>query len=234
MLWLLAASAQVEIGESVKLNMSGNLSFGYTGSVGDVTPSGHGLGLGGNSDVHGYYYNPQFISFDVQPYYNRSQNNSSFQSITDSSGVTATANLFGGSHFPGSITYARTYDSTGQFGIPGITGLNTTGNGRLFAIAWGETLPDLPSLNASFSLDGEDASVPGANSDSHSDTRNFNLNSDYVLKDFRLHGFYTHLTTDASFPGFIAAMPEQNSSIGSNSYGIQALHAIPLHGFWSA
>ncbi|HYN15202.1 MAG TPA: hypothetical protein VES66_05365 [Terriglobales bacterium] len=234
MLWFLPAAAQVEVGEDVKLNLSGNLSFGYTGTTGDFTSSGHGLSIGGNSDLHGYYYNPQFLSFDIQPYYNRSQSNSTFQSITDSSGVTATANLFSGSHFPGSITYAHTSDSTGQFGIPGVTGLSTEGSGQSFTIAWGEAVPNLPTLNASFSLNGQDASVPGANTVSHSASRNFTLNSDYLLKGFRLHGFFTHMGTDGSFPGFLAGTPEQDSSVGSNSYGIQASHPIPLHGFWSA
>ncbi len=233
-LWFLPATAQVEVGEDVKMNLSGNMSFGYTGTTGDLLSAEHGVTIGGNGDLHGYYYSPQFLSFDIQPYYNRAQSNSSFQSITDSSGFNTVVNLFGGSHFPGSITYARTYDSTGQFGVPGVTGLTTEGSGQTFTIAWGVVVPNLPTVNASFSLNGEDITVPGATTDSHADSRNFTLNSDYLLKGFRLHGFFTHMGTDAAFPSFLAGVAEQNSSVGSNSYGIQALHPIPLHGFWNA
>src|SRR5215467_5534217 len=121
------AVAQVAVGDDVKLSLAGDLSTGYNGTFGD-NGAGHGLGLGGNASIHGYYYNPQFLTFDLQPFYNRSQSNSSFQSITDSSGLVGSASFFNGSNFPGSISFNKTFDSTGQFGIPGVSGLETSGS----------------------------------------------------------------------------------------------------------
>ena len=53
------------------------------------------------AQLSGFYYNPKFLNFNVQPFYNRSQDNSSFQSVFSDSGVDASVNLFSGSHFPG-------------------------------------------------------------------------------------------------------------------------------------
>jgi predicted CXXCH cytochrome family protein len=52
----------------------------------------------------GSFYNPNFLSFKVEPFYNQSRANSDFQSITGASGVTASSSIFGGSEFPGSVS----------------------------------------------------------------------------------------------------------------------------------
>src|ERR1041385_2738126 len=80
------ASAQLELGDNTNLNLSGDVSFGYSGSFGESIASGHGIGVGGQGQLTGSYYNPNFLAFRMEPYYNRSQNNSSFQSINNTSG----------------------------------------------------------------------------------------------------------------------------------------------------
>ena len=130
--WLSPAAAQVTVGDNVKLSSGGNLSLGYSGTSGNRDASNHSLDLGGQGWMRGFYYKPQFISFDFQPFYHRSQSDSIYQSITNGSGFTANTNIFSGSRFPGSISYGRTYDSTGQFGVPGISGIAAHGNGDSF------------------------------------------------------------------------------------------------------
>ena len=117
------------------------------------TPLGsdHSIVGAGQADLSGFYYNPNFLSFDVQPFYNQSRLNSTFQSLTAASGVTASAKIFGGSHFPGSISYSTTYNSSGNFNVPGLANYTTHGNNDTLAINWGVHLDHLPSLNFSFS-----------------------------------------------------------------------------------
>ena len=170
---VLPAAAQVAVGDNVNLSAGGDLSFGYSGTTGNLSGSNHALDLGGHGWMRGFYYKPQFISFDFQPYYRRSQNDSIYQTITNGSGLTGTANIFSGSRFPGYLSYGRTYDSTGQFGVPGITGVAAHGNGDNFGIGWSALLPRLPTLTASYSTSAGTSSVFGANTDSNASSRNF-------------------------------------------------------------
>src|SRR6516165_8109160 len=86
--------AQVQAGSETQISLEGSVSAGYAGSMTNNDESSHGLVFGGAGNLSGSVYSPQFLSFDVVPFYNQSRNNSSYQSITNSSGVTATANVF--------------------------------------------------------------------------------------------------------------------------------------------
>jgi hypothetical protein len=231
-LWTPRSAAQLEIGDDVKLNMNGTLGFGYGGSFGDPGASSHSLNLTGKGTLSGSYYNPNFLSFTVQPYYDRNQSNSESQSIFDESGVVASANLFGGSHFPGSVAYSKNFNSSGQFGIPGIAGLTTKGSGQTFSIGWGAFLPDLPSLSANFTNSGDTTSLLGATGDIHSTTRLFNLESNYRLVGFDLTGFYNRQSLDLDTPAFLDSLAATSSS-SSSTYGIFASHLLPLSGHFS-
>lgn len=232
LLTLLPAAAQVTVGENVNLNLAGDVAMGYNGAYGDTFQSNHGLTAGGNGHLTGSYYNPKFLSFNLQPYYNRSQNNSSYQSISNSSGFTGGVELFSGSHFPGSVSYSRLYQGDGQFGIPGLTGYTNHGNGQSFSIGWGAFVPHLPSLSFTYATNSSQSDVYGANSSSDSHTRNFTVQSSYSLKKFRLSGMFMHQGLEGKFPGIIIAEPDHFSHNAVNSYYLQASHALPMRGEW--
>ncbi|MGD0632042.1 MAG: hypothetical protein ABR987_22140, partial [Terracidiphilus sp.] len=141
------SAAQITLGDNVSLTSNGTINAGYNDTYGNQIDSSHGLGLGAAAALNGYYYNPSFISFNVNPYFNQSRSNSDTASISDASGVSLNSNIFSGSHFPGAVTYAANYNSTGNYGIPGITSLNTDGNNQTFGINWGAFVPGLPSLS---------------------------------------------------------------------------------------
>ncbi len=227
------AAAQIEVGDNTTLSMSGILSAGYSGSFSDTDISSHGLDLGGIGHINGSYYNPRFLSFQVEPYYRRSQSNSVYQSITDSSGVNASVNLFSGSHFPGSVAYSKTYDTTGQFGVPGLSGVTSNGDGRNFAITWSALLPDKPTFTASYSKSGGTSTVFGANAESESSSRNLTLQSTYKLLGFQLQGQFTNLAMDADFPAILDGGEKQTSRTGSNTFLFNAGHPLPTGGYWS-
>ena len=226
--------AQVEVGNDLKMNLNGTLGFGYGGGFGTVGQSNHSVNWNGNGILSGSYYNPSFLSFNVQPYYNRNQNNAQSQSIFDESGVISSANIFTGSRFPGFVSYGRNFNSSGEFGIPGISGLTPNGCGHNFTIGWGAFVPDLPTLSLSYTTSANSSSVLGAEGDIHSATRVFNLNSTYKLVGFNLNGFYTHQNLDLNTPAFlgIGSAPSESSS-SSSTYGILASHPLPLSGNFS-
>lgn len=237
--WWIAAQAQttlpgVPVGDNTMLNLSGNLGVGYDGAFGYPSPSSHGINIGGNLNLKGYYYNPKFISFDLQPYYNRSQNNSNFSSLTDSSGFNASVNFFTGSHFPGGVSFSKSYESSGQFGFPGAGGLTTSGNGQAFSINWSALIPNWPTLSATFSTTSNNSDVIGANSQSQSAMKNLLLQSTYVLRGFRLLGTFQHQTQNSDFPELLTEQAGVTSNNGTTSETIQVSHPIPLNGQWSA
>src|SRR6202049_3741638 len=82
------ASAQMQVGDNLQMKAGGLLTAGYQGVYGDSNQiqSSHGLDFGIDGTLSGSYYNPNFLSFNLTPYYNRSQANSSFQSLTGASG----------------------------------------------------------------------------------------------------------------------------------------------------
>ena len=128
------------------MGMCGDLNTGYNGELSRPGGSSHGLGIRRQWVLQGSFYNPNFLSFSAQPYYNRSQSNSDSGSIFDSSGYNGNVSLFSGSHFPGSISFGQVWDSTGIYGIPGETGLTTKDSSRNFGIGWSAIVPGLPTL----------------------------------------------------------------------------------------
>ena len=131
------ASAQVQVGDNLEMKAGGLLTLGYAGNYGDQFQSSHGLNFGVDGTLTGSYYSPNFLSFDVTPYYNQSRANSNYQSLTGASGVSMrSANLFTGSHFPGSVSYRNDFNSTGTFGLTGQPDFTTHGHGQGFGIGW--------------------------------------------------------------------------------------------------
>lgn len=228
------ASAQLQVGDNLKMNAGGLLTFGYAGDYGDQIQSSHGLNFGANGTLSGSYYNPNFVSFNIVPYYNQSQSNSSFQSLTGASGVSATANLFTGSHFPGSVSYRDDYNSTGTFGLAGQPNFTTHGHGQGFGIGWSALLPGLPTLSVGYSQGDGSGTVYGTDQQTGSSTKLFNVRSTYAIEGFRLNGFYDHNSLHATYPEFLAGEQESTSDTSGHDFGFGANHNLPLNGSFYA
>ena len=224
------AHAQLAIGENTKLTAGGLFSFGYAGDYGDAVPSSHGLNIGVDGKLDGYYYNPSFISFSATPYYNQSRSDSSYQSLTGASGVQGTANFFTGSHFPGSATYNYTENSTGTFGLAGQPNFTTYGKGQGFGINWSALLPNWPTLSVGYSQGSGHSTLYGTSEESDSSTRLFNAHSNYQLAGFRLTGFFNHNSLHSDFPEFLAGEGNQVQESSSHDFGFGAQHKLPVHG----
>jgi hypothetical protein len=226
----IAAGAQIKLGNDVELSGNGTISAGYTGSYGDQIGSSHGLTFGGNAAFTGDYYDPNFLSFQVSPYFNQSRTNSDLQSITNASGVNAGANIFAGSHFPGIVSYTNSYNKTGNYFIPGQPNYVTTGNGQAFSVAWSEELPDAPSVTAGFTTGTSDYSIYGTDQNGSSAFNNFFVNSQYRLYGFNLSGGYALSNGHALIPQPLSAQAPETSSSDNQSYNFAASHLLPMQG----
>jgi hypothetical protein len=221
--------AQVNAGEA-SMNLSGTISAGYTDDYSNVGPSDHSIIGAGTGDLSGSYYNPNFLSFDVEPFYNQSRLNSTYQSMTAASGVSASAKLFSGSNFPGSISYASAFNSSGNFGIPGVANYTTHGNTDTFAVNWGVHLDDLPRLNLSFSKGDNSYSVYGASSQGllHSDT--FSATTAYQIAGFNLNGGYQYAGNKIETPEFLTGELPEHSDSGVNAFSFGVGRNLPWNG----
>jgi len=227
------ALAQVKTGEA-NLNLNGTVSGGYTNDTNSTTGSDHSIFGAGQADLSGFYYNPNFLSFDVQPFYNQSRLNSSSQSLTAASGVSAGAHFFGGSAFPGSISYSTTYNNTGNYGIPGLANYTTNGNSSVLALNWGVHYDDLPTVNFSFADTAAAYSVYGANSQGtlHSDI--FSVASAYRVAGFHFNGGYQYSDVHTITPEFLEGTGSEDSRSGTGTVFFGLSHDLPMNGTFSA
>ena len=230
----LPATAQLQVGDKVSMNLNGNLSFGYTGDYSNLAGSDHGINPSGNADLSGSYYSPSFLSFDVQPFYNQSRVNSNIQSVFQSSGVTGSASIFSGSHFPGTVSYAKTYNSEGGLLVPGLGNLTTRGNADNLAIGWGIRLPDYPTVSFQFADGGNTSSVFGTNAESTFHSKTFGVTVSDTWAGFSLNGGYHRNNVNAISPEFLAGEGELTSTTSSNTYDFNVGHKLPMRGAFTA
>ncbi|MGA2131503.1 MAG: hypothetical protein ABSH50_04235 [Bryobacteraceae bacterium] len=227
------AGAQVKVGD-LSTDLSGTLSGGYTADYGNLTASDHGITAGGTASLSGSYYNPNFFSFTVQPFYNQSRTNSDFQSITDASGVNATASIFSGSNFPGSISFADLSNGQGNFGVPGVANYTSHGDSQVFSLGWNEHVPNIPTLSIGYQQGNTAYSIYGANTNSTSDFRSFVVSSSYSLLGFNLNGSYHYSDTQSQLPQIFSSEVPGKSDSDTTSYAFGLGHALPFHGNFSS
>ena len=234
-LFVLPAAGQVQVGDNLNMNLNGNISAGYSGTYGNLIDSSHNLSFGGNGTLSGSYYDPNFLSFNLTPYYGQSRANSNFQSITAASGFDFSSGIFSGSHFPGSITFAKSYNSQGNFAVPGVADFTTHGNSTTFGINWSELIPDLPSLSFGYQQGSNEYSVFGTNDTGSSHHHSFNLRSGYLLEGFNLSAYYSNGASHSLIPQVVGntAQPQTTNSDDS-AFGFAVSHSLPLRGQFSS
>ena len=222
------AFTQVQVGENTQLKAGALLTAGYSGDYGNQIPSDHGVNFGGTGDISGYYYNPNFLNFSVTPYYNQSKADSDYQSLTNASGVAATANFFTGSHFPGSVSYRYDYNSTGTFGLAGAPNFTTQGNGQGFGVNWSALFPDWPTLSVGYSQGSGSGTLYGTNQETSSSQHLFSVRSTYRAAGFNLNAYYDHNTLNSVLPEFLTGSGEDFLDSNGSDFGFGASRNIPL------
>lgn len=226
-------SAQVTKGEA-NVNLNATVSAGYTDDYTNAGPSDHSVNGAGSADLFGSYFNPNFLSFDIQPFYNQSRVNSNFQSLTSASGLNANVKLFSGGNFPGSISYSSSYNSSGNFSIPGIANYTTHGNNDVLAITWGVHLDDLPTLHFSYSNADSNYSVYGADTRGSLHSQTFSVTTTYQVAGFNMNGGYEYNSSRALTPEFLTNLTSEHSDSGASSFSFGVGHNLPLNGSFTA
>jgi len=222
------ATAQVKFGE-FSSNLNGTVSSGYSADYGNQTSSDHSWTAGGTADLSGSYYKPTFLSYNANFFLNQSRANSDFQSISNASGFGLSAGVFGGSRFPGAVSYSRGYNSDGNYGIPGLSSYVTHGDDQNFAVSWSLNLPKAPSLTAAYQMGDNSYSVYGSNDEGNSAYRTFNLRSTYKMDGFNAAAFYSIGNNHSLIPMAESAAGSQVRS-NSDGYGLSVSHSLPLQG----
>jgi len=230
----ISCAAQMQLGDNLHMNLSGTAGFAYAGGINQGL-SDHSMGFSGNGMLTGNYYNPNFLNFNIDPFYNREQSDSVFGSLTNTTGVTSSMNLFGGSHFPGTVTYNRLFNGTSQFGLPGADiGLAQHTNTQGFGIGWSALMPDWPTLTANYMVNGNSSSILGTSGTDDEKDRTLNLFSTYKWDGFRMTGQFIHRNVNASFSELADAAVPVHTTSSSNSYGATVQHALPFAGSFGA
>ncbi len=222
------AVAQIQIGDNTKMNADGLFTVGYAGDYGNQTQSSHGLQFGASGNLSGFYYSPSFLNFNVTPYYNQSKADSDYQSLTNASGVAATANFFTGSHFPGSVSYRYDYNATGTLGLPSTPNFTTVGNGQGFGVNWSALIPDWPTLLVGYQHGSGTGTLYGTDEETSSSQNLFNLRSSYRLAGVNLNAFYDRESLNSVFPEFLTAQGESVSNTSGQDFGINGSRSLPV------
>lgn len=228
----MAAAGQMTVGDNLHVNLTGNLGVGYNGAFGNADlQSSHSQGFTGSADLTGDYFHPNFVSFQLRPYYDRNQSNSESQTVTRGTGFGGTVSLFSGSHFPGSISYARDFSTNSEFRLAGVPTVAGDSSGQSLGVTWSALVPDLPTVTASYSTGSSTASFLDSER-SQTSSKTFNLNSGYGIAGFDLRANFSHLDNTFTTPSFLTSEPISSDGSGT-TFGFSAQHRLPLSGSMS-
>ena len=221
----------MDVGDYLHMNLNGNVGVNYAGGM-NQGQSDHAMGFAGNGQLTGNYYSPNFLNFTVDPFYNRTQSDSTFGSLTNTTGVTSSVNLFNGTRFPGMVSYNKLYNGTSAFNVPGSDlGLAQHTNTQNFGIGWSALIPDWPTLTASYFIGNSTNDILGESGQDAETDRTLTLLSTYKVDGFNLTGQFLHRTMHANFGEAlqVGEFPVTTDS-SSNSYSVTGQHALPFTG----
>ena len=227
---LVPARAQVNMGEAA-MNLSGDVGFAMDHLISEPTQTEWGLALDAN--LTGFYYNPKFLSFRVSPYYNTNRLNAVSNSIFSTKGISASGDLFSGSHTPINVTYQRDWNAEGSYNLPGVPGLTTTGNSSVFTISGGLYYDDMPTLQVSFSKGSDTYEVIGANSTGASALRLFNVASTYSRWGFNFGASYANSHLEQENPIFIFPNLVTTYDTNTNTFQFNAARDLWHNAHWT-
>jgi len=226
-----AASAQIDLHGAELSNLSGTLGFGYDGQSGLSTESSHNTGLSGNLNSNGFYYNPGFLSYQANTYYSRADSSAGSNYLSDSKGYSLGVGIFGGTQDPGYVSIGQNWGESGTYGLPGISGLNSTNDNRMIGVNW--LFKNLPVKNLSifFADTVTDTQIPGVGLSSNAATKGFGVSTGgYNIAGFSLAAGYQGSLGKVT-ENISGADGESVTSDGSsNVFHVMTARALPWSG----
>ena len=223
------AVAQVEIGGAQLQNLNGNLGTGYGGQMTEGEQSTHDMGFNGNLSSNGYYYSPNFLAFQANTFYSRADSNAEAATFANSEGYNLGASIFGGSQFPGYVSFGQNWGENGNYGLSTLgTGLNSTSNNTNFAVSW--LFRNLPVKNLSvyFADSLNNVAIPGLGVTTDVGTKGFGVStSGYNILGFLVGMGFQRSTTDATSNLSGTEGGTFTSSGSSNVFHVMASRTLP-------
>jgi len=216
--------------EGANFSMDADLSLGYNDSFGNQLPSAGNLNFGGTANIKGYYYDPKFLSFSASPYYSESRLNSNYNSVFDSSGITASAQFFSGSHTPGSFSYSRSYNREGQFGLPDTGTYRTRGAGQSFGFGWGFAVPKIPSFDVGYNFGDGSSRILGTDVTGNNNYRTLTLGSGYEIKGFLISATYLNNHLTEALPEAVDFSQLINAETTQDTRQVNVTHRLLFNG----
>ena len=203
LLLALPVAAQVKFGET-SANANGTISSGYTATYGNLTSFDPRLDVRRRGHLRRLVLQPEFSVLQCFPVSEPIAGQLQFPIHFQCQRRQRHRQLFGGSHFPGSVSYSEAYNSEGNYGVPGLANYVTHGNSDTFGINWNENLPDAPSFSAGFQMGSSNYSVYGTNDTGEQPFHSLNLHSGYSWEGFNLGAYYTNGGGHADIPQIVA------------------------------
>jgi len=212
--------------------VSASLAAGYDGQIESGQGSNHDLGLGGSVSTGGYYYNPNFISFQTNGYYNRAQSNAGSTNLETSKGYNIGSHIFGGSMDPGSINFGQSWGASSNFGLPELSGLNSNSDSRSFGVSWlFKNLPVLKNVSVAYADSTSNLVIPGISLTSNVSTRSYAIGtSGYNFWGFPLSGSYEHINVNSSSNLFNGGGSVVAGTNVLDSFKVMTGHNLPSRG----
>ena len=215
------------------MNLNGVVQVGYNDVWGSDIASSHSVNVGGNGTLSGFYYDPNFLNFNFAPYYNQSSQNSDSRSLFDSSGFEFNSGIFGGSHFPGSVTFPSPGTVRAISEFPACRTTPPAAMARVSVLA-GERSARLAELECEFQHRQQRYSVLGADQNGSNDYKNFNLRSNYSIAGFNLNAGYNIGNSNSEIPLIFGNDTLGKRQFQYNSWFVSGSHILPMHGSASA
>jgi hypothetical protein len=229
LLGMAPAFAQLTLGDNTKMNMTANSSMGYSHTSGTDLPTTSSLDLSFDGNLNGYYYNPSFLSFRANPYYDRSRTNSGSTSIFGAKGFDSSLSLFSGGRTPIGFGYSRSYDNEQLLNVPGsLANYVARGSGQSLSLSGGLLFEGLPTLNLGFGETSSTSTSIGAvgQTKGAGTSRNFSLNSSYHLLGFSLNGGYTNTHSQQSVPDIVSGSGFVHTNTSQKSQYVSATRSF--------
>jgi hypothetical protein len=209
-----------------------SMSAGYDGQYGTDESSSHDLGLSGNLSTGGYYYNPNFLSFIANSYYDRAESNADSASLNTSKGYNVSAHVFGGSSTPGNVNLGQSWGNNGTYGIPGLVGATSTTNSRDFGVSWlFKRVAFLRNVGVGFADDAGHMEILGLGITADTHVRSYSIGTGgYQIAGFPLSGGYEHLTSSTTSNLSTGGGSVSNGTSTTDLFKFATGHALPMRG----
>jgi hypothetical protein len=218
------ARAQVQVLPGMPITASGTVSTSYVHS--NTTGGQDDLNLGTSWNIDGSYFNPNFLQFQVSPYYDFGREFSETEFLTGGKGIGALVNAFAGSSMPLTINYRRAMTSEATYNLPDSPhGIGGNGTSQDLSVNWALRLKRLPTLQLSYLKNNGSFTVLGsdAHGGSHGDA--YSIGSQYPLLGFLLIATYDSTSLAQSLPSLFTNTP---TSVDTKQKNLRTISTRPL------